>query len=136
MREHYDVIIIGAGGMGSAACYHLARRGHKVLAIDQFDIPHAKGSSHGLSRMIRSAYYEHADYVPLLRRSFQLWRQLQDESLAQVLHLTGGLYMGRREDELIAGSLASARTHNLPHEFYERDELGKLFPQFTVPDDF
>ncbi len=136
MPESFDVIVIGVGGMGAAACYHLARRGVRVLGIEQFNIPHDRGSSHGLSRMIRSAYYEHADYVPLLRRSFQLWRELQAETLTQILHLTGGLYMGRREDELIAGSLASARQHNLPHEFYERDELERLFPQFTVPDDF
>src|SRR4051812_4194225 len=123
MPEHYDVIIIGAGGMGSAACYHLARRGHKVLAIDQFEIPHNKGSSHGLSRMIRSAYYEHADYVPLLKRSFQRWRELQDETLTQILHLTGGLYIGRPDGELVAGSLASSRQHNLPHELYSAQEL-------------
>ena len=136
MNQHYDAIVIGLGAMGSAAAYHLAKRGHKVLGIEQFNIPHEKGSSHGLSRMIRSAYYEHPDYVPLLKRSFQLWRELQNETLTHILHLTGGLYMGKRESELIAGSLAASRTHNLPYEFYEREELNKLFPQFQVPDDF
>ncbi len=95
MNQHFDVIVIGVGGMGSAACYHLARRGVRVLGIEQFDIQHAKGSSHGLSRMIRTAYYEHPDYVPLLRRSFQLWRELQAETSTHILHLTGGIYMGR-----------------------------------------
>ena len=136
MSDHYDAIVIGIGGMGSAACYQLARRGHKVLGIEQFEIPHNKGSSHGLSRMIRSAYYEHADYVPLLKRSFQLWRELQDETLLQVLHRTGGLYMGTRDGELVAGSLASSRQHNLPHELYDHAELRRLYPQFQVPEDF
>jgi sarcosine oxidase len=136
MSGHYEAIVIGVGGMGSAACYHLAARGHRVLGIEQFEIPHTKGSSHGLSRMIRSAYYEHPDYVPLLRRSFQLWRQLQDETLLNILQVTGGLYMGRADGELVAGSLASSRKHNLPHEFYTRDDLRSLFPQFQLPDDF
>ena len=65
----YDVIVVGVGAMGSSACYHLAKRGARVLGLEQFDIPHARGSSHGQSRMIRMAYYEHPDYVPLLRRS-------------------------------------------------------------------
>lgn len=134
--NNLDVIVIGVGAMGSAACYHLARRGVRVLGIEQFEIPHNKGSSHGLSRMIRGAYYEHPDYVPLLRRAFQLWRQIEGEALTQVLHVTGGLYIGPREGELVAGSLASSRKHNLPHELYARDELRRNFPQFNVPDDF
>ena len=140
MNQHYDAIVIGLGAMGSAAAYHLAKRhDHKVLGIEQFDIPHNKGSSHGLSRMIRSAYYEHPDYVPLLKRSFQLWRgpSYKMKTLTQILHLTGGVSTWESdESELIAGSLAASRTHNLPHEFYERDELTKLFPQFHVPEDF
>src|SRR5688572_15940898 len=121
MSDHFDAIVIGLGGMGSAACYHLARRGVRVLGIEQFAIPHSRGSSHGLSRMIRSAYYEHPHYVPLLRRAFQLWRQIEGEALNQVLHITGGLYMGPRDGDLIEGSLASSRKHNLPHELYTRD---------------
>ncbi len=86
--------------------------------------------------MIRSAYYEHPDYVPLLRRSFQLWRELQAETSTEILHMTGGIYMGRPEGEMIAGSLRSCREHGLPHELYSRDELRRRFPQFHVPDDF
>src|SRR5215213_7591828 len=109
----YDVIVIGVGAMGSAAAFHLARRGAKVLAIEQFDLLHTKGSSHGFSRMIRSAYYEHPDYVPLLRRAWQLWHQLEDDTLLKILHTTGGLYMGPPESPAIAGSLRAAREHNL-----------------------
>src|SRR5215211_5081779 len=75
----FDVIVVGVGSMGSAACYHLARRGVRVLGLEQFDIPHALGSGHGYSRMIRLAYFEHPDYVPLLRRSYALWDELLPE---------------------------------------------------------
>ena len=73
----YDVIVVGVGGMGSATTYHLARRGQKVLALEQFDIPHELGSSHGVNRIIRLAYAEHPNYVPLLRRAYELWRELR-----------------------------------------------------------
>ena len=101
----FDVIVIGVGAMGSAACCHLAARGLRVLGIDRFDIPNAMGSSHGLSRMIRTAYYEHPHYVPLLRRAFELWRKLETESGRKLLHQTGGLYMGSPDNELIFGSM-------------------------------
>ena len=73
----YDAIVLGVGGMGSAAAYHLARRGKRVLGLERYDIPHAMGSSHGLTRIIRLAYYEHPSYVPLLRRAYELWRELE-----------------------------------------------------------
>src|SRR6059036_232627 len=111
MAQTFDVIVIGVGGMGSAACYHLARRGVRVLGLERFDIPHDKVSSHGHSRMIRTAYYEHPDYVPLLRRSWELWKKLEDEALVKVLHQTGGLYLGPVDGALVAGSLRSARAH-------------------------
>jgi len=75
--KRYDAIVVGLGGMGSAAAYHLARRGQRVLGLERFEIPHAMGSSHGITRIIRLAYYEHPSYVPLLQRSFELWRELQ-----------------------------------------------------------
>src|SRR5215213_5300479 len=77
--DTFDVIVIGVGGMGSAACYHLARRGKRVLGLERFDVPHAMGSSHGVNRIIRLAYYEDPSYVPLLRRSYELWRELQTQ---------------------------------------------------------
>src|SRR6476469_6489577 len=120
MDDRFDVIVVGVGGMGSAACYHLARRGLRVLGVEQFDIPHTRGSSHGYSRMIRTAYYEHPNYVPLLQRSFKLWKQLEDEALAKVLHGTGGLYLGKPDGEIVAGSLASCKTHGLAYELHTR----------------
>ena len=136
MDERFDVIVVGVGGMGSAACYHLARRGGvRVLGLEKFNITHDRGSSHGYSRMIRTAYYEHPDYVPLLHRSFALWKQLEDESLQKILHLTGGLYLGREDGEIIAGSLASSRQHNLSYELLSPRELLSQYPQFLIPDD-
>ena len=74
-NRSFDVIVVGVGAMGSAACHHLARRGSRVLGLERFDIPHAMGSSHGINRIIRLAYYEDPSYVPLLRRAYELWRE-------------------------------------------------------------
>lgn len=134
----YDVIVIGLGAVGSATCRELARRGARVLGLDQFAIPHTLGSSHGDSRMIRLAYYEHADYVPLLREAYQGWEELEEDSGERLLFKTGGLYMGRMEDpgELVPESLRAAREHDLPHELLEGDELRRRFPVFELPDDY
>src|SRR6478672_12311899 len=84
--QPYDVIVLGTGGVGSAAVYHLARRGMKVLGIDQFPGGHDRGSSHGRTRVIRQAYFEHPDYVPLLLRAYELWKELSDASGKQLYH--------------------------------------------------
>ena len=130
----FDVIVVGVGAMGSSACYHLARRGVRVLGLEQFDIPHALGSSHGASRMIRMAYYEHPDYVPLLRRAYELWDELALVSGQKLLHRTGGLYMGPLEGEIVGGAIRSAREHALAHEVLDRDEIRRRFPQFQIPE--
>jgi sarcosine oxidase len=132
----FDFIVVGLGAMGSATAYHLARRGLRVLGLEQFDIPHSLGSSHGSSRMIRLAYYEHPDYVPLLRRAYELWDELERESDQKIIHRTGGLYMGPRTSEVLNGSLEAARQHDIPHDVLDRDELRHRFPQFTLPDDY
>jgi sarcosine oxidase len=102
--DHFDTIIIGLGAMGSAAAAHLARRGRRVLGIEQFALGHARGSSHGRSRMIRMCYYEHPDYVPLLRRAYELWRETQLASGEQLLHITGGIYIGPPDSEAVSGA--------------------------------
>jgi sarcosine oxidase len=99
----YDVIVVGVGAMGSATCFELARRGIRVLGLEQFDIPNALGSSHGQSRMIRMAYYEHPDYVPLLRRAYQLWHELEEVSSQKLLYLTGGVYIGPETGTVVGG---------------------------------
>lgn len=129
-------IILGLGAMGSASAYHLARRGVAVLGLEQFDIPHSRGSSHGHSRMIRQAYFEHPDYVPLLKRAYHLWDELEQESRQRLFVRTGGVYIGSADGKLVAGSRRAAEEHGLPHELLSRADLRARFPQFTVPEDF
>lgn len=127
----YDAIVAGVGSVGSAACYHLARRGARVLGIERFTIPHTRGSHHGHSRMIRQAYYEHPDYVPLLRRAYQLWEALQaDAAATQFFHITGGLYLGPEDGAIVAGSQRAAREHALDHSMLTAGEARDRFPAF------
>ena len=130
----YDVIVVGVGAMGSSACYHLAKRGVRVLGLEQFDIPHALGSSHGYSRMIRMAYYEHPDYVPLLRRAYELWRELERAAGQQLLFEVGGIYMGPPEGHVVKGTVEAARRHGLEHEVLSHGQLAERFPQFRLPE--
>ncbi len=136
LSKQFDVIVLGVGAMGASAYYHLASRGAAVLGLDQFDIPNDQGSAHGQSRAFRMCYYEHPDYVPLLRRSLELWHQLEEITQRKLLHMTGGIWFGPADCELIAGSRDAAVTHDLAHEWIEHDELAKRYPQFTVPDDY
>ncbi|HXG77355.1 MAG TPA: N-methyl-L-tryptophan oxidase [Gaiellaceae bacterium] len=130
--ERYDAVVAGVGGMGSAALYHLARRGRRVLGLERFDVPHELGSSHGLTRIIRLAYFEHPDYVPLLRRAYELWRELEREAGEQLLYVTGTVEAGER---IFAGSLASCHEHDLPHEVLDGRETRSRFPGYRLPDE-
>jgi sarcosine oxidase len=136
MSRKYDVIVVGVGAMGASACWQLARRGVRVLGLEQFSVPHALGSSHGDSRMIRLCYFEHPDYVPLLRRAYELWRELEAETGRALLHLTGGVYLGRADGGFVQATLKSAQAHGLPHERLDRAELGRRFPPFRLPDGY
>lgn len=137
MAEKFDIIVIGVGSMGAAACYELLRRepSLRVLGLEQFEIPNARGSHHGHCRAFRTAYFEHADYVALLRRALELWREIEAEAGASLLHLTGGLYMGRPDSALVRDSISAARLHHVPHTLLSRAELAARFPQFCVDDD-
>src|SRR5262245_66472740 len=99
----FDVIVIGVGSMGSATCYHLAKRGYKVLGLEQFDISHEFGSHAGQSRIIRKAYFEHPDYVPLAERAYENWKQREQEAKQQVYFETGLLYAGTPTNETSKG---------------------------------
>ncbi len=129
----YDVIVAGVGGMGSATCHQLARRGKRVLGLERFDIPHAMGSSHGQNRIIRLAYFEHPSYVPLLRRAYELWREAEDLSGERLLFVTGGIDAGFEDGPVVAGSLASCREHHLPHEVFDAAALARRFPAWRLP---
>lgn len=128
-----DVIVIGVGGMGSAACFHLAARGLRVLGIERFDLAHDLGSSHGLTRIIRLAYFEHPSYVPLLRRSFELWRQLETAGQEQILHVTGSIDAGPENGDIFQGSRQSCLEHGLPHEVLDGAAFMRRFPGWRVP---
>src|SRR5690349_19551882 len=96
-----DVIVVGLGGMGSAAAAHLAGRGLRVLGLERFGPAHALGSSHGGSRIIRQSYFEDPAYVPLLRRAYELWGELEADTGADLMTLTGGLYLGRPTSRVV-----------------------------------
>ena len=125
-----DVIVIGLGADGSAAAAHLAKRGIRVLGLEAFTRGHTNGSSGGLTRVIRLAYYEHPDYVPLLKRAWILWRELESAAGEELLRQTGGVYAGPRGGELVAGSLRSAREHVLEHELLDPAALHERLPLF------
>ena len=129
----YDAIVIGVGAMGSAACWHLARRGARTLGLEQFDIPHTLGSSHGISRIIRLAYYEDPSYVPLLQRSFDLWDELARVSGRHLLTVTGTIDASAADGEVFRGSLASCELHDLPHEVLTSEQLTRRWPGYRLP---
>jgi sarcosine oxidase len=130
----YDAIVVGVGGMGSAAAYHLAGRGLRVLGIERFTIPNEMGSSHGASRIIRLAYFEDPSYVPLLRRSYELWRRLEQEYGEQILHMTGCLHVGAPGTAVFDGCLRSSLEHRLQHEVLTSKQLMERFPAFRLPE--
>lgn len=131
----FDTIVIGIGGMGSATAYHLAKRGKKVLGLERFDIPHEMGSSHGVTRIIRLAYYEHASYVPLLKRAYELWHELEQTANEKLLHTTGSIDAGPRDSAVFRGSLHSCAVHDLKHEVLTSAELTARFPGYKLPAD-
>lgn len=135
MSERYDAIVVGVGGMGSATAWQLARRGKKVLGLEQFDIPHASGSSHGINRIIRLAYYEDPRYVPLLKRAYQLWRELEASCGEHLLHITGSIDASEPDGIVFTGALESCRLHGLSHEVLTSAELTRRFPGYRLPAD-
>jgi len=132
----FDVIVAGVGAMGSQACWHLARRGQRVLGLDRYDIPNSMGSSHGVHRIIRLAYFEHPSYVPILRRAYALWRETEQLAGEQLLYVTGSLDIGREGSPVIAGSLESCRRHALPHEVLPATEVNARHPGYRLPEGF
>src|SRR5579863_54295 len=136
MSDIFDCIVLGAGGFGSGALYHLARRGVRVLGIEQFGVAHDRGSSHGETRIIRKAYFEHPDYVPLLHRAYDLWHELERETNKQLMHRVGLFIAGSPECESVAGTLHAARLHRLPLEELDPAAARQRFPGYRFHDDF
>jgi len=136
LNKNFDVIVLGVGSMGSATCYYLASRGYRVLGLEQFDIPHDQGSHGGQSRIIRKAYFEHPDYVPLLQRAYHNWKELEIITNTQVYFPTGLLYAGKPGDMLIKGVSESAEKYNVKVETLSATETKERFPQFQIPDEY
>lgn len=132
---HFDVVVCGLGAVGSAALHYLARRGKRVLGLERYAPGHDRGSSHGRTRIIRLGYFEHPGYVPLLRRAYALWRELEGATGQRLLHVTGIAEIGPPEGVLVTGTLAAARLHGLRHDVLAAAELMRRFPAFRVPPD-
>jgi len=127
----YDVIVLGLGGMGSAAASHLAGRGRRVIGFDLYPPAHNRGASHGRTRIIREAYFEHPSYVPLVWRAYELWAELEQASGTLLLLTTGGIMIGAPDSILVRGALESARVHSLAHELLDAKEVRRRFPVFA-----
>jgi len=132
-RTHgYDAVVVGLGAVGSATLFHLARRGLRVLGLEQYNQGHTLGSSHGDSRIIRETYFEHPLYVPLVQRAHDLWRELEKSSGKSLIKITGGLMIGPPGGMVVSGTLRSAREHNLPHEILTPAQVHERFPAFEL----
>lgn len=130
----HEVLVVGCGGVGSAALYHLARRGVSVLGLEQHQIGHDLGSSHGRTRIIRLAYFEHPDYVPLLRRAYDLWAELSEQAGQRLFTPTGLLEVGPPDGQVVPGVLRSAAEHALAVDRFDTDEARAMFPAFRFDD--
>jgi sarcosine oxidase len=135
MTGHPNVLLAGLGAMGSSAAYHLSRRGVRVRGFDRFSPPHTMGSSHGQTRIIREAYFEDPVYVPMVQRSYELWRELEREARASLLLETGGLMIGRPDSPLVSGARASAEQYGLQHEVLGCSDISRRFPAFRPEHD-
>ncbi|MEP7254318.1 MAG: N-methyl-L-tryptophan oxidase [Ferruginibacter sp.] len=135
-QTNFDVIVLGVGSMGSSACYYLAKQGIKVLGLEQFDIPNEMSSHAGQSRIIRKAYFEHSDYVPLLERSYQNWKQLENMTGTQVYFQTGLLYFGKPDHPMMKGVNESADKYNIKLDRLSATDTAAKFPQIKIADDY
>jgi sarcosine oxidase len=135
VAERWDVIVTGLGAMGSAAVRELARRGLRVLGLDRYAPPHAHGSTHGRTRIIREAYFEHPAYVPLVQRADLLWTALEREAAERLFVRTGGLMVGPERGVLVSGARTSAEQHGLPHELLRSTEVRRRFPALAPESD-
>jgi sarcosine oxidase len=143
MANKFDTIVVGLGAMGSAAVYQLAKRGIKVLGVDRLSPPHANGSSHGESRIIRQAIGEGEQYVPLVLRSYELWRELEKQTGTELLTITGGLTMESQKSEAVMHgrrdfldqAIRCAEKFHIRHEILETVDIRKRYPQFAVTDE-
>jgi sarcosine oxidase len=136
VTESYDAIIVGVGGVGSATTYHLADRGLDVLGLERYDVPHAKGSSHGGTRIIRRVQHEDPAYVPLVERAYDLWRDLESETGRDLLYPTGSIHAGPPSSGVVEDALMACTDQEVPHELLSAEQVGTRFPGYELPDDY
>ena len=135
MKNSYDAIVIGVGAMGSATVFQLARRGLRVLGLDRYDIPNDMGSSHGATRMIRLTIQEDPSYVPLVRRAYQLWHDLENLTGEKLLVTTGSIRAGPEGSQMFEGSRRACEEHHIPHEVLTGPEVNRRYPGYRLPED-
>jgi sarcosine oxidase len=135
LTRTYDVAVVGLGALGSLALRELARRGHRTVGFDRHHPPHTHGSSHGRTRVIRAAYFEHPLYVPLVREAWKGWHRLGEEADTSLFRRVGALMVGPGGGEVIRGTLASAQLHRIPHRIVAPRELRKEVPRLRIPHD-
>jgi sarcosine oxidase len=136
VTERYDAIVVGVGGVGSAATYHLADRGLDVLGLERFDVPHTRGSSHGSTRIIRRVQHEDPGYVPLVERAYQLWRDLEARTGRDLLHVTGSVHTGPPGSGVVEDARAACDPHGVPYESLSAAEVNERFPGYDLPEAF
>src|SRR5258705_13656634 len=133
--ERYDTIVLGIGGVGSAALYHLAKRGIRAIGIDRFNPPHDRGSSHGQTRVIRQAYFEHSDYVPLLKEAYRQWHGLESDTGRQLFHEIGLIEVGPPDGEVVPGVMRAAEEHSIEVESLTAEQIERRWPGLHVGGD-
>ncbi len=133
MVKQFDAIVVGAGGVGSAAAYYLAKAGQKVLLLEQFELDHQNGSSYGQSRVIRYTY-DNPTYVDLMRDAYPLWFALEEEAGEKLYVKTGGLDFGFPETDTFQRMKASLDESRLPYEYLSQAEIAQRYPQFALED--
>jgi len=133
MTKKYDAIILGTGGIGSAAMFHLASETNNILGLDRFPGGHHRGSSHGETRIIRQAYFEHPGYVPLLLRAYELWHELEQLQQSQLFHQVGLIEVGPADGRLMNGVRSAAKQHQLAIESISPAEMQQRFPGYNYP---
>ncbi len=132
-HQHFDVIVVGAGAMGSAAAYHLAQDGQRVLLLEQFQVGHLRGSSHGGSRIIRYTH-EDIDFTRWMPATFALWHRLEQESGQSLMQMTNGLYFGLGNDPFLTGAQQALHMLGFPYRLLTANDMRKEFPQFQLDD--
>src|SRR5881227_415638 len=134
-RLHTDVAVVGVGAMGSATLWRLAERGVPAIGFERFDPGHDRGSSHGETRIFRTAYLEGPSYVPLAQRGIELWRELEETTGTDLMVPNGGLMAGSRQSDVITGTMESIRVHGLPHRLLDASEIRAQYPAHRVGED-